>query len=107
MVAKTLTRPNFEPLSDFILVKPIPRGQTQGGIALPDTTDLEEPGEGEVIKVGPGRVTEEGIVIEPCVQVGDRVYLFFAYNKPISIKFSGVDYAIVRARDVIGRVETH
>ena len=49
----------LQPLADRLVVKPIEREEvTRGGIILPDTAK-EKPQEGEVIAVGPGRLTED------------------------------------------------
>ena len=50
----------FMPLGERLIVKPIEEEQTtSSGIFLPDTAK-EKPQEGEVVAVGPGRVTDEG-----------------------------------------------
>ena len=50
----------LQPLADRLVVKPIQKEEmTKGGIYLPDTAK-EKPQEGEVIAVGPGRMTDEG-----------------------------------------------
>lgn len=91
----------FTPLFDFVLIEPIPKGTTEGGLALPAGADPDPP-KGKVVKVGPGRMTEEGAFIEPTVHPGDVVYLHFAYSKPISFTVGGKDYMIARCRDLIG-----
>jgi len=63
----------LEPLGDRVIVKPIAREQiTKGGIVLPDTAK-EKPQEGEILAVGPGRLTEEGKRIALDVKKGDIV----------------------------------
>ena len=48
------------PLHDRVLLKRIEeKEQAKGGIIIPDTAK-EKPTEGEVISVGPGKMTEEG-----------------------------------------------
>ena len=52
--------PKIEPLGERLVVKPIEKEEvTKGGIVLPDTAK-ERPQEGEVIAVGPGRLSEDG-----------------------------------------------
>jgi len=91
----------FSPLSDFILFEPIPVDETEGGIALPAGVNVSDAHRGRVIKVGPGRETEDGKVIPPSVQVGDVIYLYFAYSQPLKITLQGKEFAIGRSRDVI------
>jgi chaperonin GroES len=95
---------DFEPLADFLLIDPIPRGTTPGGLALPDGADPDPP-KGKVVKVGPGRISEEGVRIEHGLKPGDTVYMCFAYSQPLQITFAGHEYAVVRARDVIAKAE--
>lgn len=61
------------PLADRVIVKPIEEPeQKKGGIIIPDTAK-EKPQQGEVIAVGPGRLTNNGDRIAPEVKKGDRV----------------------------------
>jgi chaperonin GroES len=61
------------PLADRVIVKPIEeKEQKKGGIIIPDTAK-EKPQQGEVIAVGPGRLTNSGERIAPEVKQGDRV----------------------------------
>ena len=51
---------NVRPLADRILVRRVEEQETvRGGIIIPDTAK-EKPQEGEVVAVGPGRLTEDG-----------------------------------------------
>ena len=60
MAAKSV---KLEPLGDRMVVKPIEREEiTKGGIVLPDTAK-EKPQEGEVLAVGPGRMSDDGVRI--------------------------------------------
>ncbi len=75
----------LEPLADQLVVRPIEREEvTKGGIVLPDTA-REKPQEGEVLAVGPGRLSEDGKRIAMDVKVGDIV---------IYAKYGGTDYKI-------------
>ena len=50
----------LQPLADRLVVKPIAKEEvTKGGIFLPDTAK-EKPQEGEIVAVGPGRMTDDG-----------------------------------------------
>ena len=63
----------FTPLGERIVHQAHGTGNPdQGGILLPDTAK-EKPQEGEVIAVGPGRVSDDGsrITVEP--SIGDKV----------------------------------
>jgi chaperonin GroES len=91
----------LEPLGDRIVVKPLAREEvTKGGIIIPDTAK-EKPQEGEVVAVGPGRLSEDGKRIAMELMVGDKV----VYNKYAGSEFKidDVDYVILKESDVIAK----
>ena len=61
-----------KPLSDRVVVSPLDEAeQLRGGLYIPDTAK-EQPSQGEVIAVGPGKVSDEGARLEMDVKVGDK-----------------------------------
>ena len=94
---------NIKPLEDRILVKPLDAEQTTAsGLVIPDTAK-EKPQEGEVIAVGPGRFNEDGDERIPMdVSVGDKV-IYSKYGGT-EVKYSGEEYLILSARDVLAVV---
>jgi chaperonin GroES len=91
---------NVKPLADRILVKRVEEKESiRGGIIIPDTAK-EKPQEGEVVAVGPGRMTEEGKRIAMEVKKGDRI-LIGKYSGT-DVKIDGVEYVILREDDVLG-----
>ena len=91
----------LEPLADRLVVKPIEREEvTKGGIVLPDTA-RERPQEGEVIAVGPGRLSEDGKRIAMDVKVGDTV--IYAKYGGIEIKVEDEEFVILRESDILAR----
>jgi chaperonin GroES len=91
---------NVRPLADRILVRRIEEQEMKrGGIIIPDTAK-EKPQEGEVVAVGPGRMTEDGKKIPLEVKKGDRV-LIGKYSGT-EVKIDGTEYVIVREDDVLG-----
>ena len=91
---------NVQPLADRILVRRIEESETiRGGIIIPDTAK-EKPQEGEVVAVGPGRVTEDGKRVAMEVKKGDRV-LIGKYSGT-DVKIDGTEYTILREEDVLG-----
>jgi len=91
----------LQPLADRLVVKPIQKEEmTKGGIYLPDTAK-EKPQEGEVIAVGPGRVTDEGTRIAMDVKVGDRV-IYSKYGGS-EIKIDDVEMIILRESDILAK----
>ncbi len=64
----------LEPLADRLVVKPSEKEEvTKSGIILPDTVKAK-PQEGEVVAVGPGRLSEDGkrIAMDVKIKVGRR-----------------------------------
>jgi chaperonin GroES len=75
----------LEPVADRLVIKPIQREEvTKGGIVLPDTVK-EKPQEGEVLAVGPGRVSDDGKRIATDIKVGDIV---------VYAKYGGTEYTV-------------
>ena len=97
-----VTKTTFTPLGERIIIKPIEQEQqTRGGIYLPDTAK-EKPQEGEVVAVGPGRVTDDGTRIPMDLAVGDKVI----YSKFAGTEYKDGDdeYLIMRESDVLAKV---
>ncbi len=89
----------LQPLADRLVVKPVQKEEmTKGGIYLPDTAK-EKPQEGEVVAVGPGRVTDDGKRIPMDVKVGDRV-IYSKYGGS-EIKIDDVEMIILRESDIL------
>jgi chaperonin GroES len=92
---------NLEPLADRLVVKPIEREEvTKSGIVLPDTA-RERPQEGEVIAVGPGRLSDDGKRITMDVKVGDRV-VYTKYGGT-EIKIEEEELVILRESDILAK----
>ncbi len=84
-------------LYDNVLIKAI-EVEEVGGIYRPQQYD-DKPEIGEVIKIGEGRIFDNGTVIPLKVKIGDTVF----FNKYSTTKFNsnGIDYYIVREEDII------
>lgn len=92
---------NLQPLADRVVIKPIEREEkTRSGIILPDTAK-EKPQEGEVVAVGPGRLSDDGKAIKMDVKVGDRV--IYARYAGTEIKIDDVEYVILRESDILAK----
>ena len=92
----------FEPMGDRVLVKPTERDDVSpGGIFLPDTAK-EKPQEGEVVAVGPGRVTEDGSRVPMDLKKGEIV--LYAKYGGTEIKEDGNDYLMLSERDILAKV---
>ncbi|MBI4498522.1 MAG: co-chaperone GroES [Chloroflexi bacterium] len=90
------------PLADRVVVKALEREEvTATGIVLPDTAK-EKPQEGEVIAVGPGRMTDAGVRLPLALAKGDRI--LFARYAGTEVKYGGVEYLILRETDVLAKM---
>jgi chaperonin GroES len=100
----TATKVSIKPLEDRIVVQANEaETTTASGLVIPDTAK-EKPQEGTVVAVGPGRWDEDGEKRIPLdVSVGD-VVLYSKYGGT-EVKYSGEDYLILSARDVLAVVE--
>ena len=88
-----------KPLADRVVVKPLEESeQMRGGLYIPDTAK-EKPSQGEVVAVGPGKVSDEGARLEMDVNVGDRV-LYGKYSGT-DVTLDGVEYLILRESDIL------
>jgi len=101
-MAKTKVKVDVKPLSDRVVVKPLDEAeQMRGGLYIPDTAK-EKPSQGEVVAVGPGKVSEEGARLEMDVTVGDKV-LYGKYSGT-DVTLAGEEYLILRESDILAIV---
>ncbi len=93
---------NLRPLGDRVVVKPLAREEvTKSGIVLPDTAK-EKPQQGEVLAVGPGRTLDNGEIVVPDVNQGDRV--LFAKYAGTEFKLDQDELLILRESDILAIV---
>jgi chaperonin GroES len=91
-----------KPLADRVLIRPIEMTEVKkGGIIIPDTAK-EKPVEGEIMEVGPGRLTEDGKKVPMEIKKGDRV-LYGKYSGT-EVTIDGNEYLIMRESDVFAIV---
>ncbi len=90
---------SIKPLEDRIVIRQVEAEQTTAsGLVIPDTAK-EKPQEGEVVAVGPGRVSDSGNRVPVDVSVGDRV-IYSKYGGT-EVKHGGEEYLVLSARDVL------
>jgi len=96
-VAKKL---NIKPLQDHVVIRPLEdiERTTPGGIVIPDSAK-EKPQLGEVVAVGPGRISDEGKHIPIGVKVGDKV--FHTKYGGTRIKIEGEEYLFLKEDDIL------
>lgn len=92
----------IKPLADRVVVKALEEAeQMRGGLYIPDTAK-EKPQEGEVVAVGPGKLSDEGARIPMDVSAGDRV-LYGKYSGT-EVTVDGGEYLILREGDILAVV---
>jgi chaperonin GroES len=102
VTSRTKPKIKIHPLEDRVVIFPADEAEAmRGGLYIPDTAK-EKPTQGEVIAVGPGRLTDKGERIPMDLKVGDTV----VYGK-----YSGTPYIvgddeviIIKASDVLAKL---
>ena len=91
-----------KPLADRVVVKPLEELEMKkGGIIIPDTAK-EKPMQGEIMEVGPGRVTDDGKTVNMQLKKGDRVLYGKYSGTEVSIETE--EYLIMRESDIFAIV---
>jgi chaperonin GroES len=93
----------LNPLHDRVVIRVLDsEDRSPGGIVIPDNAK-EKPTTGEVLALGPGRITEDGITIPMSVKKGDRVLIGqYAGQK---VKVSGEEVTILREEEILATIE--
>lgn len=90
---------SIKPLEDRIVIRQVEAEQTTAsGLVIPETAK-EKPQEGEVVAVGPGRVSDNGNRVPVDVAVGDKV-IYSKYGGT-EVKYAGEEFLVLSARDVL------
>jgi len=95
--------PNYKPLNDHVLIKPLNGNEvSKAGIILPDTVDKEKPEKGEVVATGPGKLLENGQRAPMSVKVGDKV-IFKKYS-PDELP-GDEELMVIKEEDILAIIE--
>ena len=95
----TANAAKIKPLADRVVVKALEdTEEMRGGLYIPDTAK-EKPQQGEIIAVGPGRLSDEGKRIAMELSEGNRV-LYGKYSGT-EVTVEGETYLILRESDVL------
>ena len=95
----TANAAKIKPLADRVVIKALEETEEmRGGLYIPDTAK-EKPQQGEIIAVGPGRLSDKGERIAMEVSEGDRV-LYGKYSGT-EVTVDGETYLILRESDVL------
>lgn len=97
MSTKAATK--IKPLADRVVVLPLDEDeQMRGGLYIPDTAK-EKPQQGQIMAVGPGKLSDEGTRIEPDVEVGQKI-LYGKYSGT-EVTVDGEEFLILRESDIL------
>jgi chaperonin GroES len=89
----------IRPTLDYVLVKRMEAEEySPGGIIIPEQAK-ERPQVGVVIAAGPGRYSDDGILVATQVSVGDKV--LFAKYGGADIRPIGDDYVIMHEGEIL------
>ena len=95
----TTAATRIQPLADRVVIKALDESdQMRGGLYIPDTAK-EKPSQGEVVAVGPGRISDDGKRLDMDVKRGDKV-LYGKYSGT-DVTLDGEEYLIVRESDIL------
>ncbi len=100
----TAASTQIQPLADRVVVKPLEETeQMRGGLYIPDTAK-EKPQQGEVIAVGPGKMTDDGKRVPSELKAGDRI-LYGKYSGT-EVSVGDDQYLILRESDVLAVIKS-
>ena len=92
---------SIRPLHDRVVIRRKAEEATSaGGIVLPGNA-AEKPNQGEILAVGPGKITNNGELQAMSVKVGDTV-LFGPYAGSNTAKIDGEELLIMKESDILG-----
>ncbi|MCC6363858.1 MAG: co-chaperone GroES [Bryobacterales bacterium] len=90
---------NFRPLHDRVIVqRSTEEEKTSSGLIIPDSAK-EKPQQAKVIRVGNGKVLENGTRVPLDVKEGDTI-LFGKYSGS-DVKIDGEEYLILREDEIL------
>ncbi len=92
----------IRPLHDRVVVRRMEEETTSaGGIVIPDSA-TEKPAQGEIIAVGNGQITDNGVRALD-VKVGDKV--MFGKFAGTEIKVDGEELLVMREEDIVAVID--
>ena len=96
----TQAKVSFQPLGNRVVVEPSETEEqmSAGGIYIPDTAK-EKPQDGQVVAIGPGKMTDDGKRIPMDVKVGDTI----VYSKYAGTEYreGETEYLVLREDDIL------
>lgn len=102
MAAVSLSVSTVKPLADRVFIKvSAAEEKTPGGILLPDNAK-EKPQVGEIVQVGPGKRSDDGVRQEMDVKIGDKV--LYSKYAGTDIKLGSEEYVLLSEKDILAVV---
>lgn len=93
-----------DPLFDRVLLRPVEESdRTTGGLFKPDIA-REKPQMGDVVAVGPGRLSEAGALVPSVLKAGQRV--LYGKYAGTDVDVDGVPHLVMRESDVLAVVSS-
>lgn len=93
----------FRALRGKVIVRRHESGSlSAGGLHIPESA-RRMPNIGIVVAVGPGRILDNGVQLEPQVKEGDEVA--FAYFAGMTQKIDGVEFEVMKETEVLAVIE--
>jgi chaperonin GroES len=90
------------PQNDRVLIKPVDEGeQMYGNIVIPDL-GKEKPEMGEVLAIGPGRMSEFGKYVTVQAKAGDVVLI--PKIGTLRFDYDGEEYYIIQDREILATI---
>jgi chaperonin GroES len=100
----TAASTQIQPLADRVVVKALEETeQMRGGLYIPDTAK-EKPQQGEIVAVGPGKMTDDGKRVPSELKAGDRV-LYGKYSGT-EVTVGDDQFLILRESDVLAVIKS-
>lgn len=98
-----MTKSNFTPLGDRVLVRPKTETEkkSKGGLILTDSINRGQKIYGEVVSVGTGLFSQSGNPIPMTVKVGDEV-LYTKNESTNTIKLDDEEFLIFHEHELLG-----
>ncbi|GAB3588604.1 co-chaperone GroES [Hymenobacter daeguensis] len=90
---------DYKPNADKVVVRPAAAEEkTKSGIIIPDTAK-EKPQRGEIVAVGEGKFSPQGVLIPTQRKVGETV--LYGKYAGTEITIEGEDYLIIKEEDIL------
>ena len=103
---KTSAKTGIEPLGDRVLVRREELDvKSPAGIIIPDTAEKEKSKRGVVVAVGPGKMSDEGVLVPTSVKVGAKVFFNSGWDNEIKMAGDDAEYFLVHESDILAVIK--